>query len=473
MLEYERKVSAFIESHQLIANGDRVLIAVSGGPDSLSLLHYLYKRQEFYKIQVAAVHVDHMLRGKQSNEDLLFVQKFCATYGIPFHSKAIDIKKIMDEENKGMQETARQYRYKYFAEIVNGKDFNKLAFGHHGDDQVETVLMRMTRGAVGKSRAGIPFKRPFERGYIIRPLLPLQKKEIEEYCTRFGLEPRRDPSNDKDDYTRNRFRHRVLPALKEENPKVHEQFQRFSEEMLEDEYFLQELTKVEMNKLWNSSDGEISIEITPFKKMPLPLQRRGIQLILNYLYKDLPSSLSAVHIHDIFRLIGSNHPSGHIDLPKALQVRRSYDHCLFTFRQQTADEPFEYELPMEGVLPLPDGDEIIIRRGIDQDLHSRDNQNFFCVDPSRVIMPLKVRTRKQGDRIAIKGLNGTKKVKDIFIDQKIPLKSREGWPLVTDQSGTILWLPGLKKSIYDEPDLNKPFLVLQYISQSSSRGPLN
>ncbi|RDI38425.1 tRNA lysidine(34) synthetase TilS [Falsibacillus pallidus] len=473
MLAYERKVSAFIERHGLVEKGDRILVAASGGPDSLSLLHFLSRRTSLYGIGLACITVDHMLRGRESHEDILFMERFCATLGIPCETASIDIKAKMADEGKGMQETARYYRYLFFEETLQEKGYTAIATGHHGDDQAETILMRLTRGAVGKSRAGIPVQRPFGSGRLIRPLLSLNKNEIEEYCRFYELKPRRDPSNEKDDYTRNRFRHRVLPALREENPNFHEQFQRFGEELREDEVFLQELTREEMNKLWNKHHDQISFEITRFHQMPLPLQRRGIQLILNYLYEELPSSISAVHIDAVQQLLkSSSNVSGQLDFPHHLKVIRSYNHCCFTFRPSGRTDPYEFELPLQGEINLPNASSIIAG-----DLNSmplKNGNSSICLDTSMLNLPLIVRTRRDGDRIAAKGLNGTKKVKDIFIDSKIPVHMRESWPIVTDQSGEILWLPGIKKSKYDiEQAADKPLLILHFNPQTSSRGTIN
>ena len=147
----------------------------------------------------------------------------------------------MKQTGESTELAARKLRYGFFGEVMKKYECTILVLGHHGDDQVETMLMRLTRGATGKARAGIPIKRAFQNGLIVRPFLVVTKEEINEYAVQHQLEPRLDPSNEEDDYVRNRFRHHVLPFLKQENPLVHEQFQRFSEEIYEDEDFFQEL----------------------------------------------------------------------------------------------------------------------------------------------------------------------------------------------------------------------------------------
>ena len=218
--------------------------------------------------------------------------------------KRINVPKYMEETGRSPEVAARECRYQFFAEVMAECKLSHLALGHHGDDQIETVLMRLTRGSSGAARAGIPFMRPFQKGTIIRPLLGMSRNEIEQYCMVHELHPRHDSSNDQDDYLRNRFRKYVLPFLKKENGNVHEHFRRFSEELQQDEEYLQELTKEKMNTVWREKKADkVTIELDAFQRLPLPLQRRGIQLILNYLYQHRPPSLSAIHIDSFFSLI--------------------------------------------------------------------------------------------------------------------------------------------------------------------------
>ncbi|MBE3568577.1 MAG: tRNA lysidine(34) synthetase TilS [Bacillales bacterium] len=467
MLEYEEKVRQFIERHQLIDKRDQIVVGVSGGPDSLSLLHYLAKRREFYEIDLFAVHLDHMFRGQESYEELLFVEEFCKDFHIPCLAKQINVSEIIRDHGTGLQENARMVRYQVYQQAMAQFAANKLALAHHGDDQVETILMRLTRGTSGKGRSGIPYLRPFHNGWIIRPLLGLNKEEILAYCDYYKLNPRIDPSNSKGTYTRNRFRLEVLPFLKTENPKVHEHFQTFSEELLEDEHYLLKLTYERMEAVWGHKNGGISMDVEEFLKMPLPLQRRGIHLILNYLYKN-KTSFTNVHIRQIMQLIQHLHPSGRLDLPDGLKVIRNYQECFFGFIKDESEE-YSYELKSEGKVVLPNGDQLILtKRKNEGKFPTKDDQ--FCLDREKVEMPLTIRTRKPGDRIALKGMDGLKKVKKLFIDLKVPRSSRDEWPIVVDSKGKVLWIPGLRKSIFEKDNENENDDILIYIKQTSSRG---
>jgi tRNA(Ile)-lysidine synthase len=229
-----------------------------------------------------------------------------------------------------------------------------------------------------------------------------------------------------------------------ENSNVHEHFQRFSEEIQHDELFLQELTVQTMNTVMKNRDkNKITIDINRFLEVPIPLQRRGIQLILNYLYKVKPASLTALHIDQIFLLIQHPHPSGTLDFPNGLKIIRSYTQLSFQFDISVAMN-YSYTLKEPGVIELPNGTSVnmsIIKDG------KFDSDECMALFPAETIkLPLVIRTRRNGDRMSMKGMSGTKKLKDIFIDNKIPMQDRDNWPVVTDGDGRILWLPGLKKA---------------------------
>jgi tRNA(Ile)-lysidine synthase len=467
MHNYERKVLAFIKKHNLIQDGDSILAAVSGGPDSLSLLYFLNKYKRLWRAKVTAVCVDHMFRAEQSYEELLFVKKTCEEMDIPFFGERVNVQAFLEEHNAGLQEGAREIRYSLFGRLVKEEGFTKLAFGHHGDDQVETILMRMTKGSSGMAKVGIPVKRGFHDAVIIRPLLSLSKQEILSYCSENGLHPRIDPSNEKQDYTRNRFRQEVLPFLKNENPQAHLKFQQFSEETAEDEVFLLGLAKEKMGSVLTKTEDEAIVDIQAFRPMPLPLQRRVIHLILNYLYKDRPSSLSSIHIQDVLAIIMKDSPSLSLNLPGNLKAIRSYNQCTFRFEGRTEGSgDFCYTLNIGERIELPDQRAFALQEAEFQPIHA----DSVIFQKGSVAFPLRIRTRKPGDRMKVKGLNGTKKVKDIFIDEKIPVRLRDTWPIVEDDNGNILWIPNLKLSDFACSQANDPgsYVRLIFSEQTSS-----
>jgi tRNA(Ile)-lysidine synthase len=464
----DKKVQRFLERQKFNLTGKSIAVGVSGGPDSLALLHFLWSLKEKYQLRLVAVHVDHMFRGEESYQEALFVQEFCEKRLIPFEMIQANVPEYIKKTGKSSQIAARELRYQFYNDMMKKHHLSYLALGHHGDDQVETILMRLTRGSSGSARAGISFTRLFEEGEIIRPFLCLTKQDLEEYCQKHQLDPRRDPSNEKETYSRNRFRRHVLPFLKKENPHVHEQFQRFSEEIKGDDEYLTELTQVKMNKVMEKTNEKVTLDIDAFLTMPIPLQRRGIKLILNYLYGEQPSSLSAIHIDSIFSMINNPHPSGSLDFPNGLKVIRSYGKCHFQLHPSKS-KPFQLQINGPGLVQLPEGGCIraeYYTGGADE----VKEVETFLVHTGRTGLPLIIRSRQTGDRMTVKGMAGTKKIKDIFIDEKIPKFMRDTWPVVTDCKGTILWLPGLKKSSHSTEGASTSELMQLSISNDFFRG---
>lgn len=458
----EQIVDRFIEKHQLLKQGTTVVIGVSGGPDSMALLHYFLQRQAKWKLKIVAAHVNHMLRGEQSEEDYMYVEQFCQNRNILFEGVHIDVNAYKRKHNVTTQTAARACRYQFFANVMEKHHADFLALAHHGDDQIETMLMRQTLGAWGYSRAGIPVKRSFAKGMIIRPFLCVDKTAIEQYIEQAGIIPRRDPSNESDKYVRNRFRHAVLPFLKKENPKVHERFQQQSEWIAEDETFLFSLAEKKFHELVKQSDNrELTVDVNAFQSVAIPLQRRIIQLILNYLYHFEHTDITYVHIEQILRLFHIDHSSRMLQLPANVQVIRSYDHVMFTNRiidQKSSRFFHQVRLPFH--LKLPYG---VMTGEIVTQLPEVSSLNIFVGDVDEIKLPLTVRSREAGDRMYPLGMQGSKKVKTILIDEKIDRHKRDLIPIVEDADGNILWIAGVKRAKFGlVSDKTSKYLYIKY-----------
>lgn len=467
---FVEKVDKFAKQHDVLRKHSTVVVGVSGGPDSLALLYYLLEKREKKALEIVVAHVDHMFRGEESYEDLKFVENLCQRLGIICETIRINVSQYQEQHGMNTQVAARECRYAFLERIMKKYNAKYIALGHHGDDQVETILMRLVRGSSQKGYAGIAVKRPFHDGYLIRPLLAVTKEEIHAYCNRMGIMPRVDSSNEKETYTRNRLRKHVLPYLKQENPQVHERFQSFSMLMQEDEAYLQELAFEKMNRvITKKSAKNIVLSIPAFESMPIPLQRRGIQLILNYLYEyKIPSSLSSIHIDKAIAFFKRTHPSGSLDFPGGLEIVRTYEECSFGFKRE-AILPFTQFLPVPGSVKLVNGDEFIVE--VQEKLPSDMHEAVFIARYTDISYPLRVRSRENGDRMSIQGMSGTKKIKDIFIDAKIPKEKREEWPIVCDAGGNIIWIPLLKRSAsaISQGTANKnKYIIIHYKSKESS-----
>ncbi|SDZ66293.1 tRNA(Ile)-lysidine synthase [Evansella caseinilytica] len=437
-------VNDFIEKHRLIAEDDHLLVAVSGGPDSMALLHFLTASAKPIR-QISVCHVEHGLRGESSIGDLHFVQSYCGEKNIPFYFSRPDVNKCKKERGMSTQEAARACRYEYFEQLMKKLKASKIALAHHGDDQVETVLMRQVRGSLSGLK-GIPVQRPFAGGQMIRPFLCVEKNGILQYCSKNRIPYRKDESNESDVYQRNRFR-KILPFLKQENPKVHEVIQRQSEQLEAEDALLQQLAEEALKEAVVSKTEQLVIlKVKHFLNIPIALQRRCVHLILNYLSQDVGQRLSVRHQDDILALLRKDLPSGSIHLPKGLRVEKSYDQCFFstedTVQPEAPDE--KKQIPIPGMVRLKQGK--IVASLSENDEESAADPSVFLADIRALSTPLFVRRRKPGDRIAQLGLKGTKKVKDIFIDEKIPKHDRQRWPVIVDHADNILWLPGVRRS---------------------------
>lgn len=467
---FVEKVNDFAKRHDVLKEHSTIVVGVSGGPDSLALLYYLLEKREEKALQIVVAHVDHMFRGEESYQDLQFVKGLCQSMGVICETIRIDVSQYQQQYRMNAQVAARECRYAFLERIMKKYNALYVALGHHGDDQVETILMRLVRGSTPKGYAGIAVKRPFHGGYLIRPLLAVTKEEITDYCNRKGITPRIDPSNAKETYTRNRLRKHVLPYLKQENPHVHERFQNFSTLMQEDEAYLQELAFEKMNKvITKKSDKNIVLSIPAFESMSMPLQRRGIQLILNYLYEyEIPSSLSSIHIDNVIAFFKRTHPSGSLDFPNGLEIVRTYEECSFRFKKETV-LPLLQALPIPGKITLVNGDEFVTE--VSKELPSNMNETVFVAKYNDVSYPLLIRSRENGDRMSIQGMSGTKKIKAIFIEAKVPKEKREEWPIVCDASGNVIWVPLLKRSAFaiSQGTVNKDkYIIIHYKSKKSS-----
>ncbi|MET3197103.1 tRNA lysidine(34) synthetase TilS [Bacillus sp. OAE603] len=441
-----------------------IVIGVSGGPDSMALAHAFSSVREEYDFSLVVAHVDHMFRGQESLDDLEYVRNWCLLNNVVFEGERINVNQFIEETGLSSQQAARECRYQFFDKIMKKYHANFLALGHHGEDQIETILMRLVRGSSTVGYAGIRERRPFSAGEIIRPFLELRKHDLISYCQDHQITPRQDPSNAKNVYTRNRFRHQVLPFIFEENPIAHKRFQTFSRQLLEDEHYLMELSVEALNTvIKNKQKQAVTIDIELLLKMPISLQRRCIQLILEYVYLHIPNGLTQGHINSILTLFKDGKTAWEQHLPEGLIVTRSYDECSFAFTDVNV-KYYTISIQEPGIYETPNG--FTFKIEYISEYHDSKNDMFIC-SIKDVSFPLIVRNRKNGDRMSLKGMNGSKKIKDIFIDEKMKLSLRNEWPIVTDSQDQILWIPFVKKSAFERNfSVDEPLIAIQVVSKS-------
>lgn len=445
-MSFELKVQQYISEQQLIEKGDRLLIACSGGIDSMGLVHFFKKFQHIFEIRLFVVHVDHMLRGETSFEDRKFVEQFCHQNHIPVFSTSIPIPQLLQEEGGNSQALCRRERYAYFAEQMEQNHINKLVTAHHADDQLESVLMALTKAGSVSGMKGMYSKRNFSIGSIIRPFLAVTKEEIREYLEENGGLYREDASNAKDDYTRNRFRHHIVPLLKSENPKVSSNAVHFTESLQQDDELLRALALERFPRIVQENGKQaFSLKIADFQKEPVALQRRIILILLNYLYNSSKFNQSYTLISSILSLCASVHGSASLHLPEQFIAKRTYDEVEFVNLMDLTQEDLPHQMVvMEGWTQLQNGIRLYIGEASDVVHAEEKDLSTYYFNSNQVTTPLTIRTRAKGDRIALKGMKDAKRLSRLFIDEKVPLEQRERWPILVDSENEVLAVIGLR-----------------------------
>jgi tRNA(Ile)-lysidine synthetase, N-terminal domain/tRNA(Ile)-lysidine synthetase, C-terminal domain len=471
---FEEQVTRFIERHRLIRRGMRLVVGVSGGADSMALLCFLCNKRAIWDLKLAVCSVDHGLRGAASVQDVRYVSDYCREHDVAFYPKTADVTGYCRTHHVGIEAGARSLRYQAFSEVMHLFRADALALAHHGDDQIETMLMRATRGSAGPARAGIPVRRPFAGGWLIRPFLSQTRQDLMDYCDRNGIHPRVDVTNRSDSHTRNRFRKIVLPFLKQENPAVHLKFQYESERIAEDERFLGELSKEALETvILQKESGLVKLSTSALLSVSLPLQRRMIHLILNYLYtnRQITPLHQTIHIENFMKLIRSERASGEISFPGGLSARKSYTFCVVGFLSQSTGPEYDRLIRMPGTTAFPRGNVTV--RPVPADLRGAATKpDCLIFDPDETALPLRVRNWRAGDRIRPNGSAHVQKIGRIFINEKVARDQRAGWPVIVDGTGRIIWLPLLRRAVKFPPEtaIHKEKCMMLVITPSEDFG---
>lgn len=424
--------------------GACIIVAVSGGPDSMALLHMLIQLRYSYKYKIICAHVNHNVR-KESEEEKVFVENFCKQNNVIF-----EYMKIENYKEENFHKDAREKRYEFFENLVHKYHADYLCTAHHGDDLIETMLMRVVRGSTINGYSG--FARKDERnGYkIIRPFITITKEDILSYNKIQKIPYVIDGSNEKEVYTRNRYRKNILPYLKKEDKNVHKKFYKMSEKLIEYHKFVKTYIDKELPKVYTND----ILDIPLFQKEESLIQKELIHLILEKVYKNELNHITDKHVNLIYEAIHNRKPNIIIYLPMKMEVVKSYNKLFF---KKKNTEKKSYKIEIKEKVDLPNG------HSIEKIVATNENSNFICrLNQKEITLPLFVRTRKPGDKMLVKGMNGRQKIKDIFIDKKIDLEKRSTWPVVVDANDTIIWLPGLKKTQFDKPKEEMYDIILKY-----------
>ncbi len=438
------RVINYLTNELKLSKGDIIVLANSAGPDSMCLLNILLSLRKKYDLKIICAHVNHNVR-EESKAEKNFLEKYCEDNNVLFESMIIE-----HYSDDNFHNEARKIRYNFFEEVVKKYDAKYLMTAHHGDDLVETILMRIVRGSTLKGYSG--FEKEIDNGSykLVRPLIFITKDEAKAYDDENNIPYAIDKSNFKEKYTRNRYRMKVLPFLKNEDPYVHDKFIKFSETLQEYDRFINKEINKYIKKVY--IDGDILLE--EYYKLDDLLKKKIIYYVLEDVYKDNLMIINDKHVKLIMELANSKRANAKICMPKGIEVYKTYEKLDFT---KEIKDIVSYEVELDKFVKLPNNHTIEVVQEVES-----NNNNVCRLLSSEIAFPLYVRTRTLGDKMLLKKIDGYRKLKDIFIDAKVPKNDRDNWPIVVDSKGKIIWIPGIKKSKFTKLKNEKYDIILKY-----------
>ncbi|CAG7656372.1 tRNA(Ile)-lysidine synthase [Paenibacillus allorhizosphaerae] len=449
--ELTARVERLIRTEHLISPGDGVVVAVSGGPDSVALLHLLFALSGRYRWRLTVAHVNHGFRGEESEREAAIVVGLAQELRLPCESVDIDVPRHIRETGKNAQVAARELRYAFLTEVAERSSASRIALAHHADDQAETALMRFIRGTGPSGLAGMPMRRMVKNGLeLIRPLLRIYKSDLVDYCHRHRLPYCTDSSNLENKYFRNQMRNVALPFLRQYNEQLSSSLLHLTEMAAAENDYMERETSEIFKQMVKRDGGIYTWSAKSFAGVHVALQRRLIKLILNYLASD-PDGIDFVTVEGARLAIAAKEPSNfRREIGQNITIVREYDRiAVHTMVLQPVAYAYAVERGSETIV-IPETGVMLEFRWLDGEISPARGAAPYeaWFDADELDFPLSVRSRKPGDRMKPYGLNGTKKVKDMYIDAKIPPLLRERIPIVEDAKGTVLWLPGVRRSAH-------------------------
>ncbi len=434
-----------LQKYNLIDFGDRIILGVSGGADSLYLLHRFLEIKDTYNLELVVCHINHLAR-ETASRDEEFVKKLCKEYNLEFHL----LKKSMDELGRELkissEEAGRLMRYGFFREIAKG---SKIALAHNYSDQVETLLHRIIRGTGIRGLRGMDFK----RGDLIRPILNIKREEIIEYLVQNGYEYMDDETNFLPIYTRNKIRLDLLPRLREYNENIDSALYTLSENAREDSDYLDSEAAKIYREISYITEDEVELDREILKSLHPSISKRSFGLAIESILGS-ESGFYSYHYEAMLELVNSG-TGLKIDLPKNLEAISSYGKLIIRSRKKLQ---FNSSTLKIGINPTDFGDFIISTTPI--------SGEYIAVDANKIFGGLSVTSRRVGDRFNPINFKGSKKLKDFFIDEKIPKYLRDSIPIIRDEE-KILWIVGYRMDHRVKVDENTEKIL--YIGRKDER----
>ena len=441
LLEIARQT---IEAHSMLERGDHVLVAVSGGADSTALLEVLITLRPDYDLDLHVAHLNHMLR-PDAAEDAEFVRTLAAERDLPVVVESVDVRALAKSRKLSVEEAARNARREFLLRTAEAAHVQRIALGHHADDRVETVLMRILRGTGVDGLAGIrPVSLPF-----IRPFFDATRAQIEAYLHERGLPYREDPSNRDPAFLRNRIRHELVPLLENVQPGFRAAVLRLSELAWKDRSYLlmQSAMLLSRKVLVEHSAGRVVLRLASLSRIESPAMRwRVVRDALRF-FPGGAADIEQTHIEAILRLAAHGKAGDRIHLPRGLTAERGYGVLILRIGEASADEPVgEFVLEVPGETNAASLDVTIVAELLPRAAALppfEEPPNVAQLDSDAVTLPLTLRTWRRGDRFTPLGMTGSVKLHDFFVNRKVPRDQRRRVPIVT-AGNEIAWVVGMR-----------------------------
>lgn len=429
------KVTKTIKKYSMLSGREIVLVGISGGPDSVCLLHILNELKDAWQLTLHALYIDHGLRPDETPYEIEFCKGLTGSLKIPFTVEAVDVRAFSQRERLNLQESARNLRYLTFEEHAHQVDADRIATGHHATDQAETIIMQMLRGSGIKGLSGIS---PV-RGKIIRPLIELERKEIEQYLDKQGSKYIMDSSNLQMDYLRNRLRHEVMPLLNKFNPNLTKTLCRTADILREEnDYIETTVTKSLMRLISRKCEDTIELFLTPLEYIDQVILRRALMRVI-----DETRGLREIgfdQIQEIISLIRGGSSGSRIYLPRGIRAIKGYSTLAITASLPKKLKEYTLEVPGETLLKESG---LVLISSIGEESSIPYDRNEAVFDADMLHFPLKIRSRRPGDFFYPFGFAKRKKLQDFFVDEKVPRDARDTIPLLISGED-IIWVVGYR-----------------------------
>ena len=442
-----QRVVRSIQEYGLVSAGERLVVAVSGGADSVCLLHILTQWQKESGVKLHIAHLNHQLRGAEADSDAGYVSDLACHLGLPATIERRDVAAHRDQKGGSLEEAAREVRYSFLAEVAKATGASKVMVGHTRDDHIETIVMHLLRGTGIAGLRGLQPRSLLQFGQgngwleVVRPLLEVTRQETLDYCQRHQLKPQSDSSNESPSFLRNRVRLELLPVLKNYNPSIDKALVRLAAIAGDDVSFIEEQASRLWNEVAGEEDGAIYLDMNKIASLQRAMQRQIFRLAVARLRGSL-KDVEADHIEAMVDFL--SRPAGkRLCLPDGLTLFTEYGRLVLTSAQSPLcplpplEGVFNLDVPGETILPGWQVKADILREPVDY------GEDGFAAsfDLDKVGRELVVRRRKPGDRFQPLGMDNTKKLQDFMVDARIPRSWRGRVPLVCSAE-QILWVVG-------------------------------